>query len=115
MRTVIAAALFALLGTTDARADDAENPTTAALRQLSEPDRVIVFLYDMESLEAALELSLGRGRFSLGVANALELPEYEPLDGANIDEGKLLAEELSGLEVDTGNERMFSLMFSFDW
>ncbi len=73
------------------------------------------FHYDIEVLSTTLELALGRGRISLSIANALELPEYEPPGGVYLDETVLLTEELNGFDVDSGEERMLSLTFSFDW
>ena len=101
MRQVIAATLLVLFGAADARAGDTEQSN--------------MFHYDIESLTASLDLSLGRGRISFSIANALELPEYEPPGGVYLDEATLLTDELNGFEVDVGDERMFSLLFSFDW
>ena len=82
---------------------------------LSEVKPLTVLEYDSDSLTTNLELRVGRGRISLGIANALELPEHELPGGFLLDEAVLLTEELTAFEVDTGNERMFSLTFSVDW
>ena len=115
MRTVIPVALLVLSAAFDARAGDAEFQTTPELPHLLEPVQSIVFRYDAESLMATLELGLGHGRITFGIANAFELPEHEPSGGIYLDQWTLLTEELSGFEIDSGGERMFSLRFGIDW
>ena len=115
MRAVVAVTIFALFGADYSEAGDAELPMISSLQQLSESEQSHVLHYDIESLTATLELSLGWTRVSFSIANALELPEYEAPGGAYLDEAILLTHELNGIEVDTGDERMVSLTFSFSW
>lgn len=115
MRVVSPALLILLLWMPVARAGDATIPITPALRQIPGAEQTIAIRYDSESLTTTIELGIGRGRLSFGIANAFELPEYEPAAGTFIDQETLLTDELSGFEVDTSGERMFSLTFSVHW
>ncbi len=102
MRTVITAMLLTLLAAGDAAAGETERLPTS-------------FDYDIDVVSTTLELALGRSRISFSIANALELPEYEPPGGVSLGEAALLTEALRDFDVDTGEERIFSLTFSFDW
>lgn len=115
MRTVVGLTLLVLCGADTADAAGAQLPAASALQQLSESGQSKFVRYDTDGLTATLELSFARGRLAFSIANALELPEYEPPGGVYFDEATLLTEELNGFEVETGGERMFSLMLRFDW
>ena len=71
--------------------------------------------YDIELLTTSLNIDFGRNRLQFTIGNALELPEHMPPGGAWLDETTVLADAFSGIEVDTGEERMFSLEFSVRW
>ncbi len=111
MRALIAATLILSCAADRASAD--EQLSASLLQQLTEAEDSLFLRYERESLTTSLELALGRGRINFSIANALELPEYEPR--VFLDESVLLTDSLNGFEVDTGTERMFSLVFSFGW
>ncbi|MDJ0699198.1 MAG: hypothetical protein QNJ07_05030 [Woeseiaceae bacterium] len=102
MRSVIAPTLLTLFAAGHVEAGNTERLPAS-------------FNYDIEVVSTTLELALGRSRISISIANALELPEYEPPGGVGLNEAILLTEEFPGFDVDTGEERMFSLTLSFDW
>ena len=98
----------------EARAGDLQS-TGASFLSLSETQPSIGLSYDVESLTNALAVRFGRARIILGISNAFELPEHEPAGGFLLDPDSVLSQELDQIEVDIGNERSFSLTFSFTW
>ncbi len=115
MRPSIAVILISIFGAGCVEASDLPPSAKAALHYLPDSEQTSAFSYDADSLTATMEFGIGRGRISFSIANAFELPELELPKGSYVDETVVLTEELNPFEVDTGDGRMFSLMFSFDW
>lgn len=91
-------------------------PSTATLRSvLAEQIPSVMFAYERESLTAVVEVRFHRGSLRFGIANPLELPEVELPPGSNLADSTLLADELSGFDVDAGNERLITLELGFRW
>ena len=117
MRAITAALCILVIAALPVHASEPRSSagTTTAYAQLLDRPRTVVFHYDTESQAANLVLRFGRARFNIGITNALQIPEHEPPGRVDLDEHTLLAEALSGIEVDTGIEHTISMVFSFDW
>lgn len=115
MRRGIAVVILVLLGADTAIAGDTETAGLGALRGRLVFRQQSFLLYEAESLTAAIELGFGRGRLSLGVANAFELPADESPGGTYVDDQTSFTGQLSGFDIDTGSERTYTLVFVFAW
>ncbi len=114
MRTVILALSAMLSLWHEARAGELQSAAVSSL-SLSETQPSIGVSYTVESLTNMLDVRFGRTTIILGISNAFELPEHEPPGGLLLDPDIVLSQALDQIEVDIGNERFFSLTFSFSW